>query len=478
MSDKPKPTDVGVDADSTQPSASDVEQMALQFSAATAPSQPTRRQIRRARRRARNLAETLGPGTETNVTSGQTLPVAAEAQHPVPAPPQPDIESPEDREARIAQIQKDLVARRRRRAILLFLRLVFFVLLPTAIVGHYYYNVATDMYETKSEFVIQKAESAGGTPGIGGIFSGLGLANATDSIAVQGYLTSASAMERLDREHGFVTHFQQPHIDDIQRLPPDSSRSEALALYKRNIIVGFDLTEGIIRMSVIAADRETSERFSKALVSYAEEVVDELSERARRDNMEGAESSFTAREVDVTNAAARVLTLQEQYSTFSAEAELGIDMNVIQAQELELEQLRSQLAVLLSNARPNRAQVQTLRGKIEFLEKSVAARRDQLTETNQTGQSLAAINSQLQMAQADLSAKIEMRIMALNTLEQARIEANRQVRYLSVNVPPVAPDDATYPRRFENTAVAFFIFLGVYIMISLTVSILREQVSV
>jgi capsular polysaccharide transport system permease protein len=44
-------------------------------------------------------------------------------------------------------------------------------------------------------------------------------------------------------------------------------------------------------------------------------------------------------------------------------------------------------------------------------------------------------------------------------------------------VPPIAPDSPTYPKAFENTLLAFLIFSGIYLMISLTVSILREQVS-
>ncbi len=66
---------------------------------------------------------------------------------------------------------------------------------------------------------------------------------------------------------------------------------------------------------------------------------------------------------------------------------------------------------------------------------------------------------------------------ALQQMEAARIEANQQVRYLSLSVHPVAPDEATYPRAFENTVLAFLIFSGIYLMISLTASILREQVS-
>jgi capsular polysaccharide transport system permease protein len=70
-----------------------------------------------------------------------------------------------------------------------------------------------------------------------------------------------------------------------------------------------------------------------------------------------------------------------------------------------------------------------------------------------------------------------MLAQALQTMETARIEANRQARYISLSVAPVAPDEATYPRAFENTMVAMMIFAGIYLILSMTAAILREQVS-
>jgi capsular polysaccharide transport system permease protein len=66
---------------------------------------------------------------------------------------------------------------------------------------------------------------------------------------------------------------------------------------------------------------------------------------------------------------------------------------------------------------------------------------------------------------------------ALEATRQSEIEANTQVRYLTVSVRPLPSQDASYPRSFENTILAFLIFSGIYLMISLTASVLREQVS-
>jgi capsular polysaccharide transport system permease protein len=87
------------------------------------------------------------------------------------------------------------------------------------------------------------------------------------------------------------------------------------------------------------------------------------------------------------------------------------------------------------------------------------------------------MSAELRMAQVDLETRTMMMQESLQQLEAARIEANRQVRYLSTGVNPIPPDEATYPARLREHALAFLVFSGIYLMLSLTASILREQVS-
>jgi capsular polysaccharide transport system permease protein len=111
----------------------------------------------------------------------------------------------DDRAAEIMKVQRDIARRRRKRLVLLATRLSFFVLLPTLLVSFYFYRVATPMYATHSEFIIQKAESgaAAGGGGLGGLLGGSGFATVQESITVQAYLESREAMLRLDEELGF-----------------------------------------------------------------------------------------------------------------------------------------------------------------------------------------------------------------------------------------------------------------------------------
>lgn len=391
-------------------------------------------------------------------------------------PPSIDMISSDNRAREVHQIQLDLAKRRRKRLGLMGIRLAFFVLFPTMIAGYYYTNIAAPMFATKSEFVIQQADTAGSSA-MGGLFSGTGFATSQDSITVQSYLNSRDAMQRLDRDHGFKVHFQQASIDSIQRLELGASNEAAYRIYQKRVNIGYDPTEGIIKMEVVAATPEASQRFSEALIAFAEEQVDNLTQRLRKDQMQGARESYQQAEDNVLGAQRRVLALQEKRGILSADLEISSRMQQISTFEVELKNRKLELAELMDNPRPNRTKVEVSEKSIVRLAALVAEMRSELTKGTNGSDSLAKTSGELVIAQADLQTRQLMLSQSLQQLETARIEANRQVRYLSLGVRPIAPDEATYPKAFENTLLSFLIFGGLYLMASLTASILREQVN-
>ncbi|SHJ07907.1 capsular polysaccharide transport system permease protein [Palleronia salina] len=376
----------------------------------------------------------------------------------------------------IQAIQRDIAKRRRRKLALLTARLAFFVALPTLIAGYYYFKVATPMYATQTEFVIQQAEASGGG-GLGGLFSGTGFATSQDSIAVQSYLMSRDAMMRLNEDADFRAHFSQDFIDPIQRLPEDASMEQTYAMYEDVVEIGYDPTEGIVKMEVIAADPQTSAEYSRRLIDYAEERVDNLTQRLRGDQMADARASFDEAEAKMLAAQNRVLELQERLGVLDPAAESGSVMGQITTFETQLREKQIERQSILANRRPNQARLAGVEGEIQRLQAVVDDLRSQMTDGSGSAASLARVSAELRIAETDLATRTTLMQQALQQLETARLEANRQTRYLSLGVTPVAPDEPSYPRAFENTLLAFLVFAGLYLLLSLTASILREQVS-
>lgn len=355
-------------------------------------------------------------------------------------------------------------------------RLVAFVGLPTLIAGWYYTFVATPLYATVSQFQIQQAEKSS-SGSLGGLFSGTQLATNTDSVSVQSYLTSRDAMLRLNKDLGFKQAFQSPAIDALLRLPPEATNEQAYKLYQNSVKIGYDPTEGVVNMEVIAPDPKLSQDFSLALIKYAEGQVDQMTARLREDQMKGAVESYQDAETKVLEAQRRVQELQQKLGVLDPVAEGSVIMGRIAELERQLAEKKLELGQLQSNASPNQSRVAGVRGDISRLQEMLADTRGQLTEGNNARGSLATISGEIRIAESDLATRQELLATAAAQMENARIEANKQVRYLSLSVAPVPPDEATYPKAFQNTIVAFLIFSGIYLMLSLTASILREQVS-
>ncbi|MBL4917108.1 capsule biosynthesis protein [Szabonella alba] len=392
--------------------------------------------------------------------------------------PSTEVRAEQSHASDILRIQRDLAKRRRRRSALLMARLFFFVFLPTLLTGWYYYMVATPLYATYSEFVIQQSQAPNAAAGgLGGLLQGSPLATSQDSIAVQGYLQSRDAMLRLDADHGFRAHFSDPSIDPIQRLDADSTLEQAYAIYKKNVQISYDPTEGIVKMEVIAATPEKAEEFAAALIGYAEGQVDQLTQRLREDQMRGAREAFDGAEEQMLTAQRRVVELQEQFQVLSSEVEVTLLTSQITQLESLLTQDRLSLQQMQSNPTPNAARMEPLQRRIATLESEIALLRSKLTEDSEGGVSIARVQSELLVAQADVQTRQMMLAQSLQAMEGARAEANRQVRYLSLSVSPVVPEQAAYPRAFEYTLVALLIFAGIYLIISMTAAILREQVS-
>ena len=389
----------------------------------------------------------------------------------LPAQPLPAAEI---RRREIDDIRDGIARRRRARLRALVARLAVFVLLPTIGAFYYFAFVATPSFATNSNFVVQQAEAQAVS---GGMFGGTALASSQDSTMVQDFLGSREAMLRLDEEEGYRDHFSAPGIDWWQRVEPGATNEALYDHYQKHVRIGFDPTEGVIRMEVTAMTPEASQRFSEALISYAEERVDQVTERKRSDQMEGARDVFDEAEAAMKAAQAAVVDLQGRLGVLDPASESSSVMTQVSNFETQLAEKRLQLQQLLDNRRPNEARVAGVRGDIERLETLVADLRSQLTTTGSAAGSLAQVTAELRMAEVDLETRTMLMQEALQQMENARVEANRQVRYLSTGMRPVPPDEPTYPNVLQNTLIAFLSFSAIYLLASLTVSILREQVS-
>lgn len=406
-------------------------------------------------------------------TTGTQLPnKIIPAQVPAPAADKPSAFNVDD----IATIQAQIAARRKKNMRRLLRRLAVFILLPTMLVGYYYYNIATPLYSTTAKFFILKADGSSSGPSAG-LLSGTQFATSQDAFVVQQYLSSNEAMQRLDSDVGFKDHFSDRRVNFITRLSPDASLEEAYKTYKRHVVIGFDPTEGVIRMEVTAANPQLSAAFAKALIRYAEQRVDSLSRRKREDQVSNARETLEKARQDRIVAQQNLVRLQQEGAVLDPEGRIAALRSQINNVEVMLQEKNLQLQALLDNLRPNTAKVEGAQGDIRRLNGLLAQLEAEMTAASNGEGSLAELASRIQLAQGDLVTRDLMLQSALEQFQQTNRDANSQARYLTTAEAPVVPEDPAYPRKFESTLLAFLVFGGVYLLLSITASVLREQIS-
>ncbi len=462
------------------------ERRMIEEAALTAANDATRQEA--ARETARRAAEPEEPEAEEAPPAAAGALARAGAHAPTlragPAAFPPDL-ARAAREARMQEIRGELRRRRRLRALGMLLRFMIFVLIPTGAVAWYYYEKATDMYVSESAMIFKSGTSTA-PGGIFGSFLG-GAGSIQDSVALQEYILSRDILERLDRDHGWIAHFQDERIDEFHRLAADATVDEAHDYYAGGLIrpgkvkVSYDSAEGIIRLEVVGVTPEAAKRFSEAIISYGEELVNALNERSRNDGVEMARANVAAAREDLRDAQRKVAEVQEQLSIFSVESEAGALQTRIVTLEAEIDELLAEIARLETiTSNPIDSRFTPLRTNLEVKTRQLRDLRVRLTGDGSAGgdRSMAQLSSELELARVDQATTQMMYSSALSTLETAIASAAEQSLYLETVVRPAAPQNASKPDRLANVALVFLVLFATYIIGLLTISLIREQAAI
>jgi capsular polysaccharide transport system permease protein len=354
-----------------------------------------------------------------------------------------------------------------------------FIVAPVVAAFIWFSEYATPLFASEAEFVVQKSE--GGQPQIGGMMgAAAGLAGGgggQDAIMLQSFLTSRDALDMLEADHGFSRIFSDEKIDILKRLPPNAPREDVFDLYEKMVLVSYDPTEGLVHMEVLSPDPDISRAFALSLISYAEERIDSMTLRIREHQMAEAAMGYQQSEEALRIAQEKVIALQEAYSVLPPDAEAGVLSGRMGELEAQLVEARIRLTGMDRLQSPNRTQHQIAKDRVADLERELDRVRQDVIAPGSDGLSQAAIQGEIALAQGEVEARLAILAQSAQQMEMARLEASKQMRFLSVSVNPGMTDVAAYPEIWKNTGLTFLAIVGIYMAISLMGTVLREQVN-
>ena len=370
---------------------------------------------------------------------------AAKPKETTGAKPVPkDGPSGEQKKPRKTGLQK----KRRFRAFFYFF-LVFIV--PSVLGAWYYSTVATDRYATGASFVVRGLEGGGSVDLVSSVtgFTSTG-STTSDSYIIRRYLESPDLVRDLDEKLNLRAHFSDPSIDIISRYRNDQPFEEFVIYWSRRINTTYDATTGIVTFEVQGFDADTTLLLANEVLGAADLLVNALSESARRDSVQ-----FATTEVERAEERLRAaqLSLQEFRATRGSvdpAMNAALDAQRIAQLETQLADLNSRILTLSATMDADAPVLKQRIREAEALQQLINEQRSAIGDQQNEGAATADILAEFESLQIEQTFAQQRYASALTSLETARIDADRQQRYLAIFSRPFMPEEAIYPYRIRN----------------------------
>lgn len=356
-----------------------------------------------------------------------------------------------------AATARDLRKRRQRRTVL---RLGVGVVLPTLLAIIYYGVIAAPQFESVSAFTVRSADGGGGMGLEFFIASVPGSSAGADAMLAQEYILSRDMLAKLESDNDFVAHYRD-HGDFVSRLAADADAEERFEYYSEHVSVEHDSTSGVITLAVRGYSAAKAAELNEAMLRAAEALVNELNERSRRDRIDLAQRQLAAEETRLVAARAALVAFQAEHDEINPLESAAAVLTVRSQLEGELASARAELIALRRTLQPNAPEVLSLRGRITALQAQVDSQTARLSN-GETGFAATIAAFEPLMVEKEFAQQAYQ--SALAALEMARVEADRQNRYVVSVARPSVPDAPTHPdevRGVLTVTVICFMLLGV-----------------
>jgi capsular polysaccharide transport system permease protein len=321
------------------------------------------------------------------------------------------------------------------------------VLLPTLVVAIYYGLIASSQYATEARFSLRNGE-----PGIadmlGGLTGGGGSSQGQDSEIIIDYARSRSMVESLESEINLRRIFSRDDVDPLSRFKKDKPIEDLVRYWRKRIDAHYEKMSGIITLEVRAFTPEDSLLLTEKVIDRCEQLVNNLSQRSRRDALDQATLELHRAEAQLKTATAGMRETQNSEGVLDATVEAEAVSKIITLLRMELAKAQQQIAAQGEAVSADAPQVKVLNSRMQTLQDQIGRYSNQIADKNQTGESLADRKGVLDLKKTDLAVAMQRYVMSSAAFENARLDLETQKTFLAPFIKPMLATKATYPKRW------------------------------
>lgn len=356
------------------------------------------------------------------------------------------------------------------------LSFVVIVALPAVLIAVYYFLIAADQYVAEFRFALRAVEPAHNE--IGGILQG-SIAPApisVDSYAVVQYLGSRDIIDDLGKTLDLRELFSRPEADWFARLQLPVQIEELVRYWKYQVDAFYDPTNGTIVVRARAFTPDDALQLAQGIFASAERLVNHLSAGARRDTLKNAEKEVHNAERRLNTALARLGEFRDREGLIDPQK--TADASQARAGRIRDEIIRAdtELSTVRHYMRADAPSVKMLEARIDSLQAQLHSVESEVTETERSrSEVLSRVMGAYEQLESERTFAEKAYQHALEALDRARLDADRQQVYIASFVQPSLPETALYPRRWNSVGLVLFVCCAVWLIGAFLVHTVREH---
>ena len=291
---------------------------------------------------------------------------------------------------------------------------------------------------------------------------------------VTDYIRSRTLIEDMGGRSLMEQAYARSDVDWWSRLRKSRTIEKIWKYWRTKVTATIDTPSGIITLEAVAFTPEDAHRLAQLVVERSESLVNDISQRSRRDTLARAESELDLAKERVRKAREALLAFRNTSKSIDPVADatsIGETIRSLMQEKGKVENDRASLVGVVSEESPVKRQ---LDARISNLDAQIAKLQEQLTTQSEN----PAISGQIASFEAlQLEAQFAEKLYAVNqtAYEQARVEQEKQQLYLATIVKPTIPQEASYPRFKADSAVVFAVCFVLWSMASLLIAAIRDH---
>jgi capsular polysaccharide transport system permease protein len=361
---------------------------------------------------------------------------------------------------------------------------IAFVIIPALAASVYFAFLASDQFAVEIRFAVRsldidsapsQSEAMAGAAGGGlGAAGGRGVAisaSPQNSYIVTSYIRSRAIVDDLSAKVKLREIFRRPEADFWARLRDHAPIEKLVDYWNTMVDTDVEAISSVVTVRIRAFRRDDALALGNAVVAASEDLVNRISDRARRDATTMAEKDVRRAFVAVQSALADLTKFREEFGMIDPgqkSSEISTLLGPLMGDKIRLE---NELFVASRELAHDAPTVRVLREQIETTDRQIKELQSKLTNRESRGGTIAESLTRFETLETQRMLAEQLYALARSDLDRAQLRANRQSIYLTVFVPPTLPEIALYPHRVAFPAL---IFIGLAVLWSIVAMVLAS----